>query len=86
LVVSAELLCQYLTAAETRVRQLRFGLLGKHPVAPGLKKRKRLETPPEQITSGDETRFLEHEQRAAKRMEDDDPDYENPSTTSSSSD
>ena len=84
MVVSAEQLCQYLTAAETKVRQL--GSLGKHSIAPGLKKRKRSETPPEQIASGDEARYVEQEQRTAKRMADDDPDYENTSIRSASSD
>lgn len=41
LFVSAQQLCQYLAAVETKVRQL--GSLGKHSIAPGLKKRKRSE-------------------------------------------
>jgi hypothetical protein len=89
LVVSAEQLCQYLTAAETKVRkvqQLRSRSLGKHSIVPGLKKRKRSKTPPEQIASVDEARYVEQEQRAAKRIKDDDSDYENTSITSASSD
>ena len=80
LVVSAEQLCQYLTAAETKVRQL--GSLGKHSIAPELKKRKRSETPPEEIASGDERRYVEQEERAAKRVADHDPDYEDTSIKS----
>jgi hypothetical protein len=49
--------------------------LGEHSIAPGLKKRKRSETPPDRITSGDEARYAEQEERAAKHMADDDPDY-----------
>ena len=81
--VSAQQLCQYLTAAETKVRQL--GSLGKHSMAPGLKKRKRSETPPDHIASGDEARYADQEERALKRMADDDPEYENTSMRSSSS-
>jgi alkylated DNA nucleotide flippase Atl1 len=35
-----------------------MGSLGKHSIAPGLKKRKRSETPPEQIASGDEAKYV----------------------------
>jgi hypothetical protein len=82
-VVSAQQLCQYLTAAETKVRQL--GSLGKHSMAPGLKKRKRSETPPDHIASGDEAKYVDQEERALKRMADDDLEYENTSMISSSS-
>ena len=60
LVVSAQQLCEYLDAAETMVGQLES--LGEHLIAPGLKKRKRSETPSDQITSGDEARYVEQEQ------------------------
>jgi hypothetical protein len=40
-----------------------------------VKKRKRAETPPEQIASGDEEKYVQQETRAAKRMADEDPDY-----------
>ena len=73
-----------MVAVETKVLQL--GSLGKHSIAPGLKKRKRLETPPEQIASGDEARYVEQEQKADKGVEDDDPDYKNTSMKSTSSD
>ena len=42
--------------------------LGEHSIAPGLKKRKRSETPPNQITSGDEAGYVKQEERAAKHM------------------
>lgn len=74
LIVSSQQLCQYLIAAETKIR---LESLGKHSIAPGLKKRKRSETPPERMTSDDEGRFIEHEERVAKRLADDDPEYEN---------
>ncbi|KAF2004129.1 hypothetical protein P154DRAFT_519687 [Amniculicola lignicola CBS 123094] len=74
LIVSTEQLCRFLTAAEVKVRQR--GSLSKDSLAPGIKKRKRSQTPPEEITSGDEARYVEQEERAAKRMADDDSDYE----------
>ncbi|ORX95175.1 hypothetical protein BCR34DRAFT_579473 [Clohesyomyces aquaticus] len=80
LVVSAQQLCQYLTAAESKVQQA--GSLGKHSIAPGVKKRKRSETPPEEIASGDEARYIKQEERAAKRMADEDPDFEDTSSKS----
>lgn len=51
-------------------------MLVKHSILPGVKKRKRSETPPERIASDNEARYIEQEERAAKRMADDDPDYE----------
>jgi len=84
LVVTTQQLCEYLDAAETMAGPLES--LGEHSIAPGLKKRKRSETPPDQITSGDEARYVKQEERAAKRMADDDPDYENTSMGSSSLD
>ena len=50
-VVSAQQLCQYLAEAETMAAQ---ELLVGKPLAPGLTKRKRSETPPEEIDPGDE--------------------------------
>jgi hypothetical protein len=75
LVVSAEQLCRYLAAAETKMQRIESGSLSKDSLA-GLKKRKRSETPPEKIASDDEAKYVEQEERADKRMEDDDPDYE----------
>lgn len=48
--------------------------LGEHSIGPGVKKRKRSETPPEEITSGDESRYIDQEERVAKRIADGDPD------------
>ncbi|ORY01189.1 hypothetical protein BCR34DRAFT_575120 [Clohesyomyces aquaticus] len=74
LVISTQQLCEYLHTSETRVARLES--LGRPLIAPGLKKRKRSETPPDQITSGDEAQFAEQEQRAAKRVAQEDSDYE----------
>lgn len=71
LVVSTQQLFKYRDAAETMVEQLES--LSEHSITPGLKKRKRSETPPDQIASGDEARYVRQE-RAAKRMADDDPE------------
>lgn len=68
--------------AESKVQQA--GSLGKHSVAPGVKKRKRLETPLEEIASGDGVRYAEQEERAVKRIADTDPDYEDISLIKSS--
>ena len=59
--------------AETKVQRLES--LGRHVIAPGLRKRKRSETPPEQIAPRDEAKYVEQERRVARRMEDNDPDY-----------
>ena len=72
--MSAQELCQYLAAAEDKIQGQR--VLVKHSILPGVKKRKRSETPPERIASDDEVRYVEQEERAAKRMADNDPDYE----------
>ncbi|KAF2788691.1 hypothetical protein K505DRAFT_366255 [Melanomma pulvis-pyrius CBS 109.77] len=82
LVVSTQQLCEYLNVAETMVGRLES--LGEHSIAPGLKKRKRSETPTDQITSGDEATYVRQEERAAKRMAKDDSDYEDTSVKSSS--
>ena len=43
-------------------------LLGEHAIAPRLKKRKQSETPPNQITSSDKAGYIKQEERAAKRI------------------
>jgi hypothetical protein len=73
LVISTRQLCEYLDAAETMVGGVE--LLGEHSLHPGIKKRKRSETPPEEINSGDEARYVEQEERAAKRIAEGDSDY-----------
>lgn len=52
------------------------GLLSKDLIAPGIKKRKRSETPEDRIASGDEAWYVKQEERTAKRIAGDDPDYE----------
>jgi len=59
--ISGQQLCQFLAAAESKVQ--RAGSLGIHLVAPGVKKRKRSATPPDEIASGDEARYVEQEER-----------------------
>ena len=83
LVVSPKELCEYLTIAETKIQQAES--LGKHFIARGIKKRRRSETPLEEIVSGDEIRYMELEDRAVKRTADNDPDYEDTSSVKSSS-
>jgi hypothetical protein len=81
LIVSAQQLCDCLDAAEAMEGQSES--LSEHFIPPGLKKRKRSETPPDQITSGDEAKYVEQEGRAAKRTAESDSDYENASVKSS---
>lgn len=80
--ISTRQLCEYLGAAETMVN--RSESLGEHSVGLGIKKRKRSETPPDEITSNDEVRYVEQEERVAKRIAEDDLDYESQSIGSSS--
>ena len=54
--ISSIQLCQYLAAAERKGRRAQS--LIKHSFAHEVKKRKRSETPPEEITSGDEARYV----------------------------
>jgi hypothetical protein len=53
-----------------------------HSIAPRVKKRKRSETPIEKIASSDEARYIKQENRAAKRMVDDNSDYKDTSIKS----
>jgi hypothetical protein len=81
IMLSSQELCHSLAAAEERGQ----GQI-VHAILPGVKKRKRSETPPEEIASEDERMFVEQEQRAAKRMAEDDGDYEDTPLISTSSD
>jgi hypothetical protein len=80
--ISAQQLCEFLNAAEVKVRQK--GSLSRDLLPVGVKKRKRSETPPEEIASADEARYVEQEERAAKRIAEGDSDYEGISAKSSS--
>jgi len=80
--ISARQLCEFLNAAEAKVRQKRS--LRKDLLPIGVKKRKRSETAPEKIASADEARYIEQEERAAKRVAEGDPDYEDISAKSPS--
>jgi hypothetical protein len=75
--ISGSKLCEYLNAAGSKEEKA----LGKHVFAMEVKKRKRSETPPEEIRAGDEARYAKEEERAAKRV-DHDVDYEQSSTKS----
>ncbi|OAL56152.1 hypothetical protein IQ07DRAFT_583540 [Pyrenochaeta sp. DS3sAY3a] len=72
--VSSKELCQYLDAAEHKMS--RHDGLVKHTVVPGVKKRKRSATPPDEINTSDEERYIKEEERATKRVADRDADYE----------
>jgi ribosomal protein L35 len=74
-------LCEYLNAADSKEEQA----LGKHVFDKEVKKRKRSETPPEEMKADDEARYAEQMERAAKRA-DIDMDYEEKSSTRSLSD
>jgi hypothetical protein len=82
--LSTQQLCQYLAAAEEKIRRQKT--LIKHSILPGIKKRKRSETPSEKLAYNDEAKYAEQEIRGAKRVEHDDHDYEHKSMKNSSSD
>ncbi|KAI9764422.1 MAG: hypothetical protein M1840_008445 [Geoglossum simile] len=77
--VSAQQLCQYLTSAENWIR--RRGTLAEESIPPGVKKRKRSRTPPEEMASDDEAKYVEQEQKVAKCMSDDDLEQTSMSST-----
>ncbi|KAL9616344.1 MAG: hypothetical protein Q9160_008787 [Pyrenula sp. 1 TL-2023] len=81
--ISTGQLCQYLAAAERQMQGQ--GSSVKRHLPPGAKKRKRSETPAEEIIFNDEAWYAEHEERDAKRAEVDDYDYEDTGTTGPSS-
>ena len=71
--MSSQQLCEYLDAAENRFQRQKRVV--KRSAPPGVKICKRSETPPETMASDDEANLVEQEQRAARRMSQDDPDY-----------
>ncbi|KAL1591525.1 hypothetical protein SLS60_011917 [Paraconiothyrium brasiliense] len=73
LVITAKQLCICLSAAEAKSR--REGAPRRDALPQGVQKRKREETPPDQITSSDDARYDMEVERAAKRMAHGDPDY-----------
>lgn len=81
LVVPPKQLCEYLIVAETKAQ--RAGSLSKHHIPPGIKKRKRSATPPEELLQDDVARYTELEARAGERTGESDPDYEETSSTES---
>lgn len=80
ILLSAQELFQLLAATENRIRGQRK--LVKHSILPGVKKRKRSET----VTSDDEGKYIEQEERADELEEGNDPDHENKTISSTSSD
>jgi hypothetical protein len=69
-------LCEYLYAADSKEEQALSELVFVKEV----RKRKRSETPPEEIRASDEARYVEEEERAAKRP-DHDMDHRDESST-----
>jgi hypothetical protein len=82
IIVSTHELCDYLSAAEDKM--CREGSLVRHFIPAGVKKRKRSITPPDVMVSADEAKYVEEEEREAKRVARNDSDYENTSSNSSS--
>lgn len=80
ILLSTQELFQLLAAAGSRIRGQKK--LVQHSILPRVEKRKRSETPPDQVTFDDEVKDIEHEKRAAKHVADNDPDYENISISS----
>lgn len=74
LAISTQWLCEILRVAKFNIRRIES--LSQDLVPSGVKKRKRSETPPEDLVSGDKARFIHLEERAAKHIAENDPDYE----------
>ncbi|KAF2270023.1 hypothetical protein CC78DRAFT_611691 [Lojkania enalia] len=74
-------LCQYVATAESNVQRA----LRKESLVNNVNKRKRSETPPEEMQSDDEVKYAKQEERAAKRA-DHDIDYEDKLLNKSPSD
>ena len=72
--MSTQELCRYLATAEDRSKRQK--LLVRHSIRSGVKKRKRFETSLERITSDDEAKYAEREEKTDKRMALEDTDYE----------
>jgi hypothetical protein len=75
IIISAQQLCQYLTGAETFVHQQQIASRVECSIPPGVEMQITPESSPEQIDSDDETRYIDQERTAARRMEKDDLDY-----------
>ncbi|KAK4981952.1 hypothetical protein LTR66_009577 [Elasticomyces elasticus] len=83
IIISSQQLCVYLADAERSLEGWRRSHSSRHTVRPGAVKRPRSETPPARITSDDEARYIEGEERTAKRTALGDRDHE-PSSTDGS--
>jgi hypothetical protein len=84
--ISSQNLCAYLDVAEALnlTRNHEGGV--ETPVRANLKKRKREKTPPEELEPEREARFRKEEERVAKRIMRDDPDYSASSVSGSDPD
>ena len=73
LAIFTQRLCEILRAEEVNIR--RTESLSQDPVPSSVKKRKRSETPPENLVSSDEAKFVHLEKRTAKRIAENNPNY-----------
>jgi hypothetical protein len=69
------MLYSFLERAETKARKLKLGEGVVTSDTPWVKKRRRDSTPPEQLDTDREGRFVKQEQRAAKKAMVDDVSY-----------
>jgi hypothetical protein len=78
--LSSETLCHYLEVAEARTKAKRGGL--QDSPEPGVRKRRRSSTPPEELVSDDEATFRVQEEHTANKAELDDLSYKASSMSS----
>jgi hypothetical protein len=62
-------LCAYLDKVDERELRMRQGRADKHPPKPGLRKRKRVRTRPEELSPNRKRMFEEDENRVLRQME-----------------
>lgn len=73
--ISSNTLYSFLTRAQNYEKQIKEMKGTMSPLRPGARKRPRQKTPPDELKSDDERRFLKHEEQAAKKMVKGDGDY-----------
>jgi hypothetical protein len=71
--ISGQQLCQFLAAAEEIVQKAK--IVKGRLLPPGIRKRRRSDTPPDKVTLSDQAKEEEHERKVARRIEAQDPDY-----------
>jgi len=74
--ISTNKLCEYLHEAEEQMRMLSTDLLDEISLLPGAKVRYREATPPEVLSEEDEEKFCRLEKEASQKRDDEDPDWE----------